>query len=288
MRILGVVAVGAAALLLSGCGAGGLRISDDVPAERTPYTGPLVATPSAADRRTPWEWPGAAGRVVSCSSAPRGQTVVGRNDEGAVAADPQAAIEVKRGEGLFLSSPTDALVRERDDGDRVLFTTSYDGVARQAIIVRDGPSGPGTGAKDGHGWYVESFATCDLADFPESVSRARGVQVWTDADGTRVPTSTVVSADGPAHCAWQSMTFLTLGDGTKDPVSYVARPLQELGEYFDRPYREHVRVPSDARDTGWRREGRRIWIAADGRSAYVGAEDDAAAWPRPARPLGCA
>jgi hypothetical protein len=84
------------------------------------------------------------------------------------------------------------------------------------------------------------------------------------------------------------MTFLTLGDGTKNPTSYVARPLQELARYFDRPYREHVRVPADARDTGWRRDGRRIWIAADGRYAYVGVEDDAAAWPRPVHPLGCA
>jgi hypothetical protein len=192
------------------------------------------------------------------------------------------------GEGLFLDAPTDDLVLERDDGDRVLFTTSYDGIARQALIVRNGPSGPGTGAKDGRGWYVESFAACDLADFPEAVSAARGVQVWTDRTGARVSTTKVVSASGPAHCSWQDMTILTLGDGTKTARTYFAHPSADLRKYFDRPYLEHVPVPSDATDTGYELEGRHLWLSVDQHDAYVGTKTDADRWPRPTRGLGCA
>lgn len=290
MRALLAAVAALTTALLAGCAGtpGAVRIGDEPPAGRTPYAGSLVATPSAEEALQPWEWPGAAGEVVRCSSPPHGQTVVGTNTEGAVARDPRAAIEVKMGEGLFLDAPTDELVLERDDGDRVLFTTSYDGIARQAIIVRDGPSSPGTGAKDGHGWFVESFAACDLADFPERVSAARDVQIWTDRVSTRLPTTTIVSAPGPAHCDWQSMTLLTLGSAAPFPGTYVERPLPELSGYFDRPYREHVAVPEDAVDTGYQRGDRRLWLAADGVYAYVGTTDDAAAWPRENRHLGCA
>lgn len=278
-----------AVAVLSGCAgtAGAVRF-DELPADRTPYAGPLVATPTEAQRAHPSEWPGAAGAVVRCSSPAHGQTVLGTNTEGAVGSDPRDAIEVRIGEGLFLDAPNDRLALERDDGDRVLFTTSYDGVARQAIIVRNGPSGPGTGAKDGRGWYVESFAACDLADFPESVSAAHGVQVWSDRDGARVPTTTVVSAAGPEHCAWQDMTFLTFGGATRDARSYIARPSPDLHDYFDLPYREHVHVPAGATDTGYEREGRHLWLSADERYAYVGSRTDADAWPRPKERFGCA
>ena len=276
--------------VLSGCAssAGTVSFREEVPAGRTPYAGALVATPTESERARPWEWPGAAGDVVQCSSTPRGQTVLGTNTEGAVAADPKAAIRVRTGEGLFLDAPAEDLVAERDDGDRVLFTTSYDGVARQALIVRDGPSGSGTGARNGHGWYVESFAACDLADFPDAVSAARGVQVWTDRDGARVATTEVVSAPGPAHCSWQTMTILTVGDGSKAAQTYVANPLADLAEHFDRPYRQHVRVPDDATDTGYELKGRHLSLAADRDYAYVGTRTDADAWPRPTDGLGCA
>jgi hypothetical protein len=290
MRVLlGATAVLVAGLL-TGCAdsSGTVRIGHEIPSGRTPYAGSLVSTPSPAEKEHPLEWPGAAGDVVECSTPPHGQTVLGTNTAGAVASDPQQAIRVKMGEGLFLDAPSDELVMERDDGDRVLFTTSYDGVARQALIVRDGPSGPGTGAKHGHGWFVESFAACDLADFPERVSADRGVQVWTDRNGVRIATTTVVSAPGPQHCGWEAMTFLTFGDGARDPVSYVEQPAADLHEYFDLPYRAHVAVPDDATDTGFRRDGRSLWLSADERYAYVGTEADAAAWPRELKRIGCA
>lgn len=81
----------------------------------------------------------------------------------------------------------------------MLFTTSYHGIARQAVVVRRRPAGPGSGADaDGLGWYVESWARCDLADFPDAVSEARGVQVWSDRDADRVPTTTWSRPGGPS------------------------------------------------------------------------------------------
>jgi hypothetical protein len=290
VRVVWGVPVVVAVVVLSGCAstAGTLSFSDEIPSGRTPYAGSLVATPTDAERAQPEEWPGAAGDVVQCSSPPRGQTVLGVNTGGAVGADPEAAIRVKMGEGLFLDAPTADLVLERDDGDRVLFTASYGGIARQALIVRDGPSSAGSGAENGHGWYVESFAACDLADFPEAVSAALGVQVWSDRDGARVPTSKVVSSTGPEHCSWQSMTILTLGDRTKEARMYFAHPVAELRKYFDRPYQQHVPVPDDATDTGYELAGRHLWLSVDQDDAYVGTRTDADRWPRPINGLGCA
>jgi hypothetical protein len=68
---------------------------------------------------------------------------------------------------------------------------------------------------------------------------------------------------------------------------YVRNPLPDLREYFAAPYRAHVPVPREAIDTGFRRNGARLWLSADRTVAYVGDVDDAEAWPRTVKPLAC-
>ena len=66
-----------------------------------------------------------------------------------------------------------------------------------AFVVRDDLDG-----LDGHrGWGVTSYAVCDPAEWPPDKSDEPGIQVWTNADGDRVPTSLVHSVAGRATAA---------------------------------------------------------------------------------------
>jgi hypothetical protein len=223
---------------------------------------------------------GAAGDAVDCATWGMGgysrQQVY---SEGATADSPQGALANGRSEHAFDGVQSGLEVAARTE-DRVLYVVEVDGVIKQAVIVHDGPAAEGTG---GPGWYVESWARCDLSELPRSYIDSIGVQVWTDASGVPVPTRTMRSYAGPEHCNWQSMTFLEIGDGV-----YVRDPLPEVADFFDTRFRADTTLPSDAVATGYRRDGKRLWLSTDGTEAFVGAPGSVEAWPRTARPLFCA
>jgi hypothetical protein len=172
----------------------------------------------------------------------------------------------------------------RRDGE-ALFTFSTQGLVVSAFVVRDGTKGPG----DDRGWGVTSYAACDPAEWPPATSDAAGIQVWSNADGDRVPTSLVHSSPGAEHCGWEEMTFLWLGEDGADGEFY-GTPDADLAELLQTTYAAHVELPADASDTGYVRDGRHLWLAADGSAAYLArADDDAERWPAPAgQPIRCA
>jgi hypothetical protein len=182
-------------------------------------------------------------------------------------------------EGIRTGGAAEGLRVAKATDDRVLYVLEVDGTVKEAVIVHDGPAAEGAG---GPGWYVESWAACNLAEFPRQYTDSIGLQVWTDASGTVVPTTKLEAWRGPQHCDWQSMTFLTLGKAT-----YVRDPLPELHEYVAAAYRAHTALPADAADTGYEHDGQRLWLSADEQLAYVGTEHDVEAWPREIKPLGC-
>ena len=167
----------------------------------------------------------------------------------------------------------------KQEQDRVLYVLPVDGAVKQAVIVRDGPATEGAG---GPGWYVESWAHCDYSELPRSFTDALGLQIWTDSAGRPVPTTTIESWRGPEHCDWQSMTFLYLDDAV-----YVRSPQPELADFFASPYQEHADIPAHAVDTGFERNGDRLWLSTDRQRAFVGTHKGVEAWPRTVRPLGC-
>ncbi len=261
----------AATFLVGGCGT-----ADGASAEpEQPYDGPLSV--SRAEARHPGA--GAAGDVVDCATWGAG----GFSDDevyasGATAATAEQALAVARSEWIF-GGVQDGLSVAKQEQDRVLYVLEVGGVRKQAVIVRDGPATDGAG---GDGWYVESWAHCDYSELPESFGDSIGLQIWSDASGRPVPTSTIESWLGPEHCDWQSMTFLFLGQST-----YVRDPLPDLADYFAEPYRPHAPLPPGAVDTGYERDGEQLWLSADGDRAFVGTTDQVEVWPRTARPLGC-
>jgi len=225
---------------------------------------------------------GAAGDVVECDTWGSG----GFSDEavyadGATATTPEKALDVAAGEWLF-NGPRDGLRRVADEGDRVLYVLEVDGEVKQAVVVRDGPATEGAG---GDGWYVESWALCDPVELPRSFTDEIGLQVWTDTAGRPVPTTELEAWRGPEHCDWQAMTFLRVGRRT-----YVGNLAEELERYAVEPFRRHTELPADAVDTGYRRDGDRLWLAADRKVAYVGTPEEARSgdvelWP--STEIGC-
>ncbi|MEO6714321.1 MAG: hypothetical protein ABIM89_12940 [Mycobacteriales bacterium] len=168
---------------------------------------------------------------------------------------------------------------ERAEEHRVLYSYDIDGRTKAAIIVSDALR-PGFGG----GWHVESQAYCDAAEWPDEVTDALGVGVWTDKNGVRVPTSSVQSYQGPEHCEWQSATFLHLSDRRQ----FVRDPQAAISAKFRALYAADAPLPGDATDTGYRLDGKSLWLAADGSAAYVGTAGAFERWPAPAEMVGCA
>ena len=240
---------------LAGCG--DADVSVGTPAEHS-YDGPLHVSPQEAERPRA----GAAGDVVDCTTwGGGGSSGTGGYDEGATAVSPAEALEVARSEGGF-GGVQEGLLVAKEEEDRVLYVVEVAGVAKQAVIVRDGPATEGAG---GPGWYVESWAHCDYSELPRTFTDSIGLQIWSDAAGRPAPTTVIEGWTGPEHCDWQSMTFLNLGGAT-----YVRDPRPELADYFARPYQAHAELPADAVDSGFERDGDRLWLSPDGQRAFVG------------------
>ena len=167
----------------------------------------------------------------------------------------------------------------KQEQDRVLYVLEVGGVRKQAVIVRDGPATDGAG---GDGWYVESWAHCDYSELPESFADSIGLQIWSDASGRPVPTSTIESWLGPEHCDWQSMTFLSLGSRPTSETRCRTSPTTSRSP--TRPRAAAAGCPRHGL-----RAGRPAAVAVPGRQrAFVGTTEEVEVWPRAVQELGCA
>jgi hypothetical protein len=247
------------------------------------YDGPL----HLAEGEGRYPQGGAAGNVVDCNAWGTGGTFQGDvYSEGATSDSPAKAVETAYSEGLFWSMPEGLAVAAHSD-DRVLYVVEVGGLSKGALIVHDGQGTEGTG---GDGWYVESWAVCDIVELPANFVEKLGYEVWTDKDGQVVPTRRLEVFHGAEHCDWQDMTFLNLGHWDDQVPTFVRDPDPDpyLREYLAEPYQAHTTLPADAVDSGFRRGDNVLWLAPDRSRAYVGAApDDVEMWPRMVERLGC-
>jgi hypothetical protein len=244
----------------------------DLPRAEQQYDGPLYVDNGRY---------GAAGEVLECRNRATagGFENVDVYRDGATSDSVAKAVETARSQGMFLDMPDVDLEVAKTEDDRVLLTYTADGGVRAALVFRDGPATEGAG---GDGWYRESWARCDLSEFPEDVAESYfGYQIWTGPDGEPALTTDIVSYPGPEHCDWQSMTFLSLDNKR----TYVRHPLAELRHSVDGTFVASMELPADAVDTGYRRDGNRLWLSPSGDRAYVGRPGDVEAWP--SAELGC-
>jgi hypothetical protein len=279
VRALGVRALGMLALGLGLSGCGHDDLATDA-AARNAYHGQLFVPPYQG--RHPGA--GAAGDVVDCRHYGTGMAAgTDEYDADETTDSPEAAVRTAYDNGVIDGAQHGLVVAART-ADRVLYVFEVGSTAKEAVVVHNGPAPPEAGG--GPGWVVESWARCDWADFPDSVTEPKGIQVWTGRDGEPASTETIQSYAGPAHCDWDSATFLQLGADLTH--SYVRNPTGDMASSLAGPYRDHTALPEDAVATGYQRDGSRLWLASDGSTAYVGADrGDVEAWPRETRPLGC-
>ncbi|MET9897030.1 hypothetical protein [Streptomyces sp. NPDC006446] len=276
--VAAVVLVGLAAV---GCGAGerdGLVVKGTPPA--TPYAGPLdlpYKESSDGGERGARKTSGSAGRALECDG------VIYMGGAGDTWSEGDGGSTPEEGLNAYFDISQPGLPEqgyrvEREEGDRVLFSYDVEGRTKVAVVVaKDQPRRPG--------WGPETSASCDPSEFPASYTEARGDEIWTDRDGHRVPTTVVTSSVGAEHCDWQSAHFLDLGDRghlyVRDPRG-VFSPQALTGTYDG-----DVRMPADARDTGYRYHDWKLWLAPDRSTAYVRTPEGVEAWPAAKPGLGC-
>lgn len=201
--------------------------------------------------------------------------------------DPAAAVQNLLAENYVGAPAVDYVVVARHRS-RALVTYEVDREVKVAFVVEDGI----TDGDGNVGWGVTSYATCDVAEMPPEISDAAGIDVWTDATGARVLTSKVQSYPGPEHCDWQEITFLQIGDH-RQGQQYLRDVDGALARSTRTSYAEQVPLPGDATDSGWRRDGRALWLVPDRSAAYLVdlAEVDgptvAERWPGAEDVIGC-
>ena len=285
-RVLAVVTV----MLLAGCGSTSVVVSGTTSAR--PYDGPMWVPVDHSDDATVAQRSGAAGRALECPFEPHtgggGYYMSGLES---VQDGPAAALAdflAEEGLGSFLI-PAGGYRVERDDGHRVLLSYDVHDHTKVAVIVADDIR---DFAKH-TGWGVETWAMCDPAELPARITEDRNIGVWTDDAGHRIPVADVQSFQGAEHCDWQDITFLSLdGDARHvDTTVFVRDPSGELASLLDGRFQAHVGLPADATDTGWRRDGRELWLGRDSSAAYLVRVDDThdvELWPRAHDTVGCA
>ncbi|MGA7272326.1 MAG: hypothetical protein WB239_14740 [Acidimicrobiia bacterium] len=184
---------------------------------------------------------------------------------------------------LFLKSwslPTSNYTLAGRDENRVLYTHLVEGIPKIAVIVADSTQ---VELDADAGWVVETFAACDPAEYDPSTDDEIPMDIWLDADNQRVPTSIITSRQGPEHCNWESVTFLTFDDR-----QYIRDPRGVLARVGFTAYDENAELPETATNTGYHREGRQLWMSADRTTAYVVDNDRVEAWGTTDEPIGCA
>jgi len=200
---------------------------------------------------------GAAGRALECRSEPYAGGS-GDYDSGLASTQDSAAsaLENHFSEEPFLQLPRDGYRLEREDDGRVLYSYDVRGRTKVAFIATD-----------------------SMRDFKDDVG-------W----GIGIPVAKIESYPGPDHCDWQNITFLTL-DTESGERQYLRDTTGELRDFLATTFDDSSSVPKRATDTGFERDGRRLWLHPNGTAAYLVDKtnpEDVERWPAANEPVACA
>ena len=258
-----LASIGDMALLGAGCApSGGMsilaaRLDAFDPATEPP---PITTVP-----RTP--------RALECDfrglGADSGPGVYGEGERGY--ADPEAAMRAFIREGAVI--PQSGYQELARDETALLYGYKHEGEVKVAVRVTAVPGAEG-------GWVPERLIACRLAEYGRTADMGRGVWLWANRWAR-----TVQERVGPAHCDWQSTRFLYWAPpGTPDTLRttslFVRDPRGVFRDRWTVPFLRSTTLPSDARYTGFRRDARALWLAADERAMYVKDGDRVERWPR--------
>jgi hypothetical protein len=280
-----VLVLVAATLLVAGCGGSSVVVQADPVA--APYDGPMSLPPDHRDEATVQERSGAAGRALECVGDPFAGGGASY-DSGLESVQDSAADALTNlfEEDYVGDLPKDGYRVEREDDGRVLLSYDVGGRTKIAFVVSQDVQD----FNGDTGWGVETWAECDPSELPASVTDDLDIDVWEDASGRRVPVTRIRSFQGAKHCDWQDITFLHLGPD-RGGEEYVSDRHGEFTELLRTTFDGSATLPTDATDTGFRRDGRALWLGEGHNAAYlVNVEDanDVERWPASDEPIRCA
>lgn len=263
--------------VLAGC-AGPPSAPASTAASPTPEAGAtdssvLFVAVAEPDHPDPAARSGAAGQLVDCDAGvSNGSTASNVGGPPTGGSTPEEGLALFLQQGLF-SLPGEDFRLAAHTEDRALFLYDVDGRARVAVIVA--LAGSSEQVWHDRGWGVETFATCDPAEYAPAADDELPLSVWVDGDGNRVSTSSITTRQGHEHCGWQRVTFLQLGERQFVRDADAVIPAERLAA----TYQADAVLPPDAVDTGFRQDARALWLAADGTAAYLVDEQRVERWP---------
>jgi hypothetical protein len=266
----GVIAI-AVALACAGCGS---AVDDGLSSTAPLYDGPLDAK--------------AAVYALECDGTKPFFRATADYDGGLeeVRSSPEDAFDnYLEEEGFFFHVPAEGYRVERRDEDRALLSYDVGDRTKIAVVLADGIRD----YRGQVGWGIVAWADCDPAELPADVTDELNVGVWEDAAGRRLPVHRVHSFQGAEHCDWTDITFLLIGPDRTRADWYVRDTSGELADFLHGRFDDAATLPSGATTTGWRRDGRVLWLGDD--AAYLVAIDDPRdieRWPAAKEPIGCA
>lgn len=274
-RVRIAIVITLAAVLLAACGSDGSEVVERSPSATAPYDGRLGARAAVGALECEGNTPYARGEHDYDDGLAR------------VKSSAEAALnDYMRESGPIFSTPSGAYAVEREEDRRVLFSYDVDGRTKVAMVAADGVRD----WNDDEGWGVRAWAQCDPSELPPEVTDDLDIGVWEDDSGRRVPITRIQSFQGAEHCSWADITFLLLGPERR--ADWYVRDLGgEFRSLLRTTFSANAKLPADATDTGLGRDGRHLWIAADGEAAYLVSADNAAdveRWPAATQPIRCA
>ncbi|HEX2756282.1 MAG TPA: hypothetical protein VHM48_12510 [Candidatus Limnocylindrales bacterium] len=126
----------------------------------------------------------------------------------------------------------------------------------------------------GPGWVVRGIRACDASEFDPAVPLTFPVTIWTDSSGARVSTDLIRSMAGPAHCGWDTVTFLQFGGDL-----YFRDPKGAMNAWTTTSFEPRALIPRNAEASGYRSGGAALWTVPGG-DAYLDFSGHVERWPR--------
>jgi hypothetical protein len=160
--------------------------------------------------------------------------------------------------------PTAGFVGQAAAGRAELFTYVVGGRVKAAIVAH-------TREGDVNLWWVSSVASCDPAEWDPTTPTGVTLRIWTDAAGARVPVSTLFER---ADCYGATVMWLDGRLYVRDPSGGAVDRSQ-----LDATYDGDTTLPSTARKQVYRDGDRRLYLARDGKAAYVVRPGIVERWP---------
>jgi len=236
------------------------------PSDPRPSGTSVAETPSGATTPEPDPaWAADATTSLECDTGLSTVGPTGPMDIGEDGSTAGAAVHALLGftRNSLVIFPTEGFVSRTATNRAELFTYVVGGRVKAAIVTH-------TRDRAANLWWVSSAASCDPAEWDPGTPTGVPLRIWTDGAGDRVAASILLER---ADCYGATVMRLDGRLYVRDPGQAVDRSQLEA------TYDGDTALPSTARKQVYRDGDRRLYLARDGKAAYVARPGIVERWP---------